>query len=893
MSFVKVFLSSFLLAVSFACTPFINELHYDNSGTDTGEAVELAAPDGTDLNNYRILFYNGANGEVYRTETLSGAVTGTTDGWGFVSVTGTVQNGSPDGLALVDQSDNVLEFISYEGTITAVNGAASGQTSVDIGVSENADTPVGFSLQLSGSGCSALDFTWQSPSADSFGSVNSGQSFPSCDCGSSGGGSASINEFHYDNSGADVNEAVEIAATAGTNLMGWTLLFYNGNGGTVYDSISLSGTVSDSGNGYGFVVFTNPGIQNGKDGIALANPSGTIAEFLCYEGTFTATDGPASSQSCSDVGASESGSTPSEFSVQKFGCGDLVSWRVAASSFGSVNDDQVLGSSSCPALPSLRIFDIQGSGLTSPHEGEEVNVPGIVTALASNGFYMQDADGDGDDATSDGIFVFTSSSPSVSVGDKLNLTGTVEEFTPPSSPCSQPLTELTGATWVVESAGNSLPLPKTIAVNKKEPPKASIPKGIDFYESLEGMRVLAADPLVIAPKSRFDEYWTVVNMGAASTVLSPRQALVISKMDFNPERVQIDVNAATLPGFTAPSAQTGDTLSSVTGILSYSFGSYEVIATEPFSVTAGGLLPASTTLSKTSSNLLIATLNTLNLDPSDNTFSEFADIVINKLNSPDIVALQEIQDNDGPTNSQIISASETLQTLVNAISAAGGPLYFWADNVFIGDDTNGGEPGGNIRCAYIYLDSRVQLISVDTVTDQNDQQTNPSNPFYNSRLPLVGNFRSRQTNGEVQLVNVHFSSKGGSAPIFGTKQPFSMLQDDPEVNGSVDDRLEQANAVASYLANSAATNRVILGDCNEFQFNGPVQAMGNGFTIMMNTLPSNMRYSFIFEGNAQALDQVLISDNLVAGSKFESVHCNSELSSQTSDHDPLIVSLEI
>lgn len=1067
--FLLLFFHLFVfLSQTIACTPFINEVHYDNAGSDTGEAVEVAALGGTDLTKFQLVFYNGLNGQQYGSASFSSSATSTEGNWGFVSTSfAGIQNGAPDAIALINESGSVIDFISYKGTMTAVDGPASGQTSNDIGVSESGSTPIGYSLQKSGSGCSSAEFSWQSPSPDSFENVNVGQVFEGCSCfeevtndgdvwineihylnqnsdtnqgfeiaapagspltgwivylyegknnskswgkvyqevnlqdmprgsgygfqfysvklsdgksrpaglalvddGSSvkefisyggtisvvggpadrkisrdigteeststlpneslqliGTGSKSsdfswvgpfqntrnavntgqniqsggdsntfvrINELHYNNDGTDVNEAVELVGEAGGNLDGWSIYFYNGNGGGEYDNIQLTGTFTDAVNGFGFIVFTKAGIQNGPDGIALIAPNGTAVEFLCYEGTFTATDGPANGKTCSDIGAEEAGSTPADYSVQKSGCGLSSFWKVDASTFGSINDGQTLSSSNCPEAPNLRIFEVQGSGLSSIYEGDRVTVSGVVTAVTSSSFFLQDIDGDGDISTSDGILIFLGVSPTVSVGDLLNVTGIVEEFVSSNSPYSQPVTELTSASWSVISTGNTLPPPVIIGSGGRIPPTESIPAGISFYESLEGMRVVVSNPLVIAPRTRFAEYWTIVDGGSGASGLSARNALVLSESDFNPERVQVDYNSGVFSGFTAPEAQVGDSMSSVTGVLSYSFGSYEVIATEAFSISSGFLARQTTSLSKSDTALLVASMNTLNLDPLDGSqFSELASIVVNNLASPDVIALQEVQDNDGPTNSDIVSASETLQMLINAIANASGPTYAFVENTFIGDDRNGGEPGGNIRCSFIYLNSRLEFLSKDTVADPTDQQTNPANPFYNSRLPLVANFRSRQTGNDIQLVNVHFSSKGGSAPVFGTQQPFNDLQDNPKVNGNVDDRLEQANAVATYVSNSPYVNKVILGDCNEFQFNSPVQAMGQGFTILMNSLPVNERYSYNFEGNAQALDQILVSDNLASNALFQPVHCNSEFSVQASDHDPLIALLEV
>ena len=125
---------------------FINEIHYDNDGTDTGEFIEIAFPEGTDLSGWSIVRYNGSGGAPYTTPLAAGAddlgalpVTGITTGYGFVVVeypANGLQNGSPDGLALVDASDNVVQFLSYEGTFTALGGPADGIASTDIGASQ-------------------------------------------------------------------------------------------------------------------------------------------------------------------------------------------------------------------------------------------------------------------------------------------------------------------------------------------------------------------------------------------------------------------------------------------------------------------------------------------------------------------------------------------------------------------------------------------------------------------------------------------------------------------------------------------------------------------------------------------------------------------------------------
>jgi uncharacterized protein len=153
---------------------FVNELHYDNSGADAGEAIEIAAPQGTDLTGWDVVLYNGSTRTSYGTRDLTGVV-----GASRVTVLeiAGIQNGSPDGMALVDAGGTVRQFLSYEGTFIADGGPAAGMESTDIGVSEPDTTAADQSLQLTGTGDSDDDFTWTGPRADSFGALNAGQTF--------------------------------------------------------------------------------------------------------------------------------------------------------------------------------------------------------------------------------------------------------------------------------------------------------------------------------------------------------------------------------------------------------------------------------------------------------------------------------------------------------------------------------------------------------------------------------------------------------------------------------------------------------------------------------------------------------------------------------------------
>ena len=161
-----------------AASVWINEFHYDNASTDEGEFVEVAGAAGTDLSEYKIVFYNGNGGSSYGEETLSGTLADQSGGYGTATVDKSgIQNGAPDGIALVAPDGSCLQFISYEGQMTASGGACDGQTSEELSVSEGSSTPAGESLQLSGSGTSYSDFTWEGPITNTKGAVNTNQTF--------------------------------------------------------------------------------------------------------------------------------------------------------------------------------------------------------------------------------------------------------------------------------------------------------------------------------------------------------------------------------------------------------------------------------------------------------------------------------------------------------------------------------------------------------------------------------------------------------------------------------------------------------------------------------------------------------------------------------------------
>ena len=778
------------------------------------------------------------------------------------------------------------------------------------------------------------------------------------DGGDGGGGMTSnivINEVDADQDGTDSAEFIELynGGAGNTSLDSLVAVLYNGSNDTSYDAIDLDGYStdadgffvigSDSVPNVDLVEFTTNGIQNGADAVAIYQgdasdfPNGTaittdnLVDAIVYDTNDADDSGLLAGLGQTtqfDENANGNGTSESNSRVPD-GTGDFVA---QAPTPGAANESEPPDNGEVTP-----IYEIQGAALTSPLEGESVTTTGIVTAVDSNGFYLQDPDGDGDIATSDALFVFTSSASGVSVGDELNVSGTVSEFFPGGEGTGNlSTTQISGSPTIeVVSSGNNLPDAVIIGEDGRVPPTENIDEnpdrynagvdGRDFFESLEAMRVTAQNPVAIAGTNRFGEIFTVVDNGASASGLSNRGTLNISPDDFNPEKVQIDPDSD-VSGFDAPSVDTGAQLEDVTGVVSYGFGNFEILPTETFDTTNSDLSPETTTIEESADKLTVATYNVLNLDPNDNEsdpeerdtdiadgrFDAIANDIVNNLNTPDIIGLQEVQDNDGADNTDVTAADVTLQTLVDSITAAGGPTYEFIDNTFIVDDQSGGQPGGNIRTAFLYDPSGVDLVdgSVRPVGDQSS-----GSPFNGARLPLAADF---EFNGqEVTIVNNHFSSKGGSSPIVGVDQPFAELQENPDVNGSLDERREQAQAVNNFVdgvfASDADANVVVVGDLNEFEFISPLDILAgtvestNGgqdtvaggaavLTNLINDIPEDERYSFIFQGNSQQLDHILVSDSLLEGAEIDNVHVNvefAETEQRASDHDPVLASLAL
>lgn len=448
-------------------------------------------------------------------------------------------------------------------------------------MSEGSSTPVGQSLQLIGTGASYGDFTWSGPVTSSFGSLNDGQEIgdpppPPTDT------PIFINELHYDNVGTDAGEAIEVAGPAGTDLTGWSVVLYNGNGNAPYNTLTLSGTIGDEGNGYGAISVDAPGIQNGSpDGIALVDSTGVAIQFLSYEGTMTAAGGPADGMTSVDIGVTEGSGTAVGDSLQLVGAGtdfSAFTWEADVSeSFGCLNQGQIDIAGECGVDPEpvlTVISDIQGDGSASPIVGQNVIVEAVVVGdyPGLRGYYLQEeeADWDADPATSEGLFVFNFNDDEVDVGDVVRITATVSEF--------QDQTQLTFVSSFEIIGEGSVPATEVTL------PFASL----DFPERYEGMLITLPQPLtlteffqlgrfgevVVSSGGKLQQPTAVAEPGPAANAVQAANDLNRVKLDDtlnnqNPDPITFGRNGDPLTA--ENTLRGGDTVTGATGVLTYTW----------------------------------------------------------------------------------------------------------------------------------------------------------------------------------------------------------------------------------------------------------------------------------------------------------------------------------
>jgi endonuclease/exonuclease/phosphatase family metal-dependent hydrolase len=573
------------------------------------------------------------------------------------------------------------------------------------------------------------------------------------------------------------------------------------------------------------------------------------------------------------------------------------------------------------------IHEIQGAGHVSPLVGRCVSrVDGVVTAIlgsrSGQAFWIQSPKpGDDDPRTSEGLLVTALDGlPKIDVGYMVRLEGRVEER---SWGFELPVTRLVASGLEAMDGQGPTDLPEAVSIGEggvtiPQPDIASsrletfdpAQFAADAFESLEGMLVRVEDPVVVGPTSRYGEFVVLPAAGRSAALRTTSGGIRLLENNINPQRIIIDDRLVAEP----PDLKVGDTLAApVEGVLHYSFGSYKVLNTGPLPEVRGHeRVGGRTSLTGGPSHLTIATFNLENVSALSEVekLDNLAAVVAGNLGAPDIVAVQEVQDDTGPEDDGTVTAERTLELLVEAIESAGGPRYE-TRSIDPENNADGGQPGANIRNAFLFNPARVEFVDREgcsdgpgvAVADGSSRScspglVDPGNPAFRrseegrggSRKPLVGEFRF--AGKSLFVVNLHLASKGGDDPVFGRRQP--------RIEATSRRRTEQARVVADFVneveRNDPAARVVVLGDLNDFENSDALRALEKaGLEDLVVRLPLESRYSYVYLGNSQVLDHVLVSKTLAEGAEVEIAHVNADFPAavRASDHDPVIVRLSI
>ncbi len=550
------------------------------------------------------------------------------------------------------------------------------------------------------------------------------------------------------------------------------------------------------------------------------------------------------------------------------------------------------------------IRDIQGNASISPLAGRTVSTSGIVTAVkastTSGGFFIQERDGsvDSDPSTSEGLLIFTGSRVfGVNPGDLVTVTGNVVEFRPSSDPASPTLTEISAPAVVnIVSSGNPVPSPSVISASD-----LLASGGFEQLERFEGMRVKVGAMISVAPTEGFKNeksasstssglFYAVIagtarpfrEPGIEAPTTLPSPPCCIPRFDGNPERIRVDSDA--IRGTTPLDVTTGQRIENVVGVVDYSSRTYTILpdmtlqaASPPMSALAVSRAAADefTVASFNMERFYDAAAGSgdvvLTAEAFANRLNKASLVIRNVLGTPDIIGLQEVEN------------IEVLRALAEKVGrdalAAGGSDPRYAGFVEKGNDA------GSIEVGFLVKTSRVSVSSVvqegkDTVFVN---PANGQNERLNDRPPLLLRATVRLASAEypVTVITNHLRS------LIGVEDE----KDGPRVRAK---RRAQAEFLARLIQARQSANpdeRIVsLGDLNAFQFNdGYVDVVGmirgqpasasetllGGEDIvnpdlrnLIETTPGFQRYSFVFNGNAQALDHILVTSNIVARLEF-------------------------
>ncbi|KAG5642669.1 hypothetical protein DXG03_002353 [Asterophora parasitica] len=480
--------------------------------------------------------------------------------------------------------------------------------------------------------------------------------------------------------------------------------------------------------------------------------------------------------------------------------------------------------------------------------------------------------------------------------------------------------------------------------------------GLDFWESLEGQLVQIKKPVALGFGNNFGDFWvrgdwkvTGQNSRGGLTLafgmLSPGPIIQTgtdcgaptsgnkNTLDANPEAIII---GSPLDKSKNPGVALGTTLEDFTGVVTYQFGFYYILPTTALAVKKAPKTDAvkpTSLKSKPKQDCSITfgdynvrdmyeasllynltpLLQIENLAPDSAHLPDIANHISQYLKTPDIVFVQEVQDNSGPTNDGTVSANVTLTNLVNAIAVASGVQYRFVDIAPV-DGKDGGIPGGNIRQAYLYNPDKLELApgspvggSLDAVSvvvppnkviklNYNPGRIDPTNEAWNSsRKPLVAQWQTPKGQ-KLFTINLHLASKGGSSSTQGNARP--------PVNSPLAARTSQISLVSSFvesvLSADKNANIIVAGDFNEFT---QTRALFKPLTDVLTDIDEAAgidpveRYSYVFDQNSQQLDHAFISKALKKRSvAFDHIHINTwapSLAERISDHDPSVGQVEL
>jgi len=551
-----------------------------------------------------------------------------------------------------------------------------------------------------------------------------------------------------------------------------------------------------------------------------------------------------------------------------------------------------------------KIRELQGEEYRSPYAGQQVTVSGVVTGVLRRGFFLQTPDKEWDGLGSDGVFVY-SPDWSAEKGSVLAVTGECVDFVKHDT--AKPVTQIRFEKVYVRSTDG-------VEIDAIELTKDFIPS--DHFElarllnSLEGMLMsIDAGQTFISPSNRYGDYVLALDASSVDqSALRTHQGGVI---------VDQSNHLRWFPGFRvtnynhAPRLNLGSKLGSrIRGPLNYRVDAYQVSVSEPFVVDEQFVSLTKSSLKPVDKSLTIMTLNCFNLDPhvesedkvmnprqdidddwGEGRFHTLAQAVVLQANTPDIVALQEIQDNDGAELSDVVDASKTYSLLIRTIEELSGVTYRWVDVApEVGAD--GGQPGGNIRNAYLYNPDRVELDKKSVRVLGQEAAC-----FEDSRKPLVCEFIEKASAKRLAIINVHLASKRHQESIFAPVNP--------GFDAKLGVRIEQTEIVRKEAAriHAAGTEFYITGDFNDTEHSDTLrQIVGEENTNLVMSLPEEERYDYNHRGKLQVLMHGITSKKLAneGRAQYEIIHGNEligvvpgEDSDKPSDHAYVIAKLRL